>query len=265
MTSDIPFMGMLDRYKKKGGFVQLLTLIETSSKQKQDQFLSLIGQEDPAWESGLRGKLLTIERVLRWPSDVLVEIFTRVQPLTLAVAFHGNTQEKLDQIFGCLSNTEKRKLLLMMSELNPTAPERTSCLVKILGEVRGFVNQGIIKLEKFDHEMNIPENYEEKIHQESLESKHAEDSAGGLVFPGDPEYSGRNLKETSAGSTKDFGTKDGSGREAISKETTPRETSSRDEIEFLKKKVNLISHENTTLKHEVQVLKNKLEQIRKIA
>jgi hypothetical protein len=57
-------MGMLDRYKKKSGFVQLLTLIETSSKQKQDQFLSLIGQEDSCLGECTEIKLLTIERSL---------------------------------------------------------------------------------------------------------------------------------------------------------------------------------------------------------
>lgn len=249
-------MGMLDRYKKKSGFVQLITLIETSSKQKQDQFLTLIGQEDSAWESALRSKLLTVDRILRWPADVLVEIFTRVQPLTLAVAFHGNTPEKIDQLFGCLSNTEKRKLLLMMSELNPTPPEKASCLVKLIGEVRGFVNQGVIKLEKFDHEMTIPENYEEKIHQASLESKQHEESSPALVFPGDAEESSKAAKDTHSNSSfKESGARDVGGRDGAA----------RDEIEALKKKMTLVNHENVTLKHEIQVLKNKLEQIRKIA
>lgn len=38
-------MGMLDRYKKKGGFNQLLQLLETSPSAKREQFLSLIGGE----------------------------------------------------------------------------------------------------------------------------------------------------------------------------------------------------------------------------
>ena len=46
---------MIDRYKKKGGFIQLLNLLETSSKAKQDQFLGLISQESKIWESELLG------------------------------------------------------------------------------------------------------------------------------------------------------------------------------------------------------------------
>ena len=36
---------MLDRYKKTGGFVQLLMLIETSSASKRDKFLEIIESE----------------------------------------------------------------------------------------------------------------------------------------------------------------------------------------------------------------------------
>lgn len=245
---------MLDRYKKKGGFVQLITLIETSGKQKQEQFLTLIGQEDPAWEQALKSKILSVERILRWPGDVLVEVFTRVQPLTLAVAFHGYSQEKIDQVFSCMSNTDKRKLMLMMSEQNPTAVERSSCLVKLLGEVRGLINQNVIKLEKFDHEMHIPENFEEHIHQIGEISKANEETSTGLVFPGDGgEGTSRDR------SLKEIQSKD-SHAGAVG-----RDGASKEEIDFLKKRVNQLAQENSTLKHEVLVLKNKLEQIRKIA
>lgn len=79
-------MGMLDRYKKKGGFNQLLNLLETSSKTKQDQFLSLIQQENPNWEEALKKRILSIDKVMSWDKEALSEILTRVQPLTLTVA-----------------------------------------------------------------------------------------------------------------------------------------------------------------------------------
>jgi hypothetical protein len=43
--------------------------------------------------------------------------------------------------------------------------------------------------------MNIPENYEEKIHQELvLRVSMKEDSAPALVFPGDPEVQRAKFK-----------------------------------------------------------------------
>ncbi|RYZ83809.1 MAG: hypothetical protein EOP04_19245 [Proteobacteria bacterium] len=74
---------MLDRYKKKGGFSQLLNLIETSGGRKQEQFLGLIAQENPAWERELKSKILTVDRIFSWPEDVMSEVLSRIQPLTL--------------------------------------------------------------------------------------------------------------------------------------------------------------------------------------
>jgi flagellar motor switch protein FliG len=84
-------MGMLDRYKKKGGFFQLLQLLETSPTTKREQFLTLIAGESPVWEEALRKRILTITRVYSWEGQYLVEIFTRVHPTTLAYALHGNS------------------------------------------------------------------------------------------------------------------------------------------------------------------------------
>lgn len=71
---------MLDRYKKKGGFHQLLQLLETSPSAKREQFLTLIGGENPVWEDALRRRVLTITRVYGWESQYLAEIFLGFSP-----------------------------------------------------------------------------------------------------------------------------------------------------------------------------------------
>ena len=91
-------MAMLDRYKKKGGFVQLLQLIETSPKAKQEQFLSLIASESPAWEEALRKKTITAEKILSWAPEVLAEVVTRLPPLTVSVILHGMASDEVDRI-----------------------------------------------------------------------------------------------------------------------------------------------------------------------
>lgn len=238
-------MAMLDRYKKKNGFVQLLTLIETSSKQKQEQFLTLIKQENPAWEEALKSKVLTVERILTWPRNIRAELFSRVQNLTLAVAFHSQSPEKFEEIFSCLSNTDIRKLQLMMSELNPSVNDTTSCLIKLIGEVRGLINQGIIKLDKFDPDMAISENIEEEIHKMGKEK--TKELTEALVFP-----------ETDSGPT--------SGPTSIHAEVVSAiDDGQKEKMDFLKKKINQLMYDNSQLKNELQIYKNKLEQIRKIA
>lgn len=245
-------MGMLDRYKKKGGFIQLLNLLETSTKAKQEQFLTLIAQENVTWEMELKKRILTVEKIVEWPREPLSEIISRVQPLTLAVALRKFEGPKREEILSILSQSDKRKILSLIDETNPNPAEIATCLSKIVSEVRGLIAQGIIKLEKFNPDMAVPENIEEMVNQKSqgvsLESvdtssspssNSSDDGEVKLDFSG-----GANRKESASNDKID---------------------SLKEENDFLKKKVNQLTQETTTLKIEVSVLKNKLEQIKKIA
>lgn len=237
-------MAMLDRYKKKNGFLQLLTLIETSNKAKQDQFLNLIAQENQTWEKTIRAKMLTLDKILSWPPATLSEIFSRVQPLTLATALNGMPPDKVTTILSCLSMSDQRKLQLEISERNPTPAEKATCVMKIITEVRGFCTGGILKLEKFDPDFAIPEGIEEKLANESFNSfteatvttPAEEPNESGLDFSGVK----RESDATGSGANKD-------------------------EVEFLKRRVNQLVQENNTLKHDLHVMRGKLDQIRKIA
>lgn len=57
-----------------------------------------------------------------------------------------------------------------MAESNPTASEKSSCVIRLLTDVRGFISQGIIRLDKVDPELVIPENIEELLSVTSLDS-----------------------------------------------------------------------------------------------
>lgn len=233
-------MGMLDRYKKKGGFIQLLVLIETSGKQKQEQFLGLIAQENKVWEEGVRKYMLSVDRILNWDPAYRAEIFSRVQPLTLATILHGMDPGKIEGVLSCLSMGEKRKIMNVISERNPTPGEKATCNMKILTEVRGFCQGGIIKLEKCDPEIAVPENIEEVLNHQADENKTAE-----LVFPSEP------TEKPAAGSAD--------------QKTIDKNHHTSEEVDFLKRKVNQLTGELNTVKHELNVVRNKLEQIKKIA
>lgn len=234
---------MLDRYKKKNGFIQLLTLIETSGNQKKEQFLTLIGQESKSWEEGVRRYMLSMDRILGWDTQYRAEIFSRVQPLTLATVLHDMTPEKIESMLSCMSISDKRKIIGMIGERNPTPAEKSTCVMKMISEVRAFSMGGVIKLEKTDPEMAIPENIEELLNHNQL----YQPTAVELAAP---------QAETTKG-TLNF---DGPKQETS---TAGRHTS--EEVEFLKKKVNQLVSENTALKHELSIFRNKLEQIKKIA
>jgi hypothetical protein len=238
-------MGMLDRYKKKGGFIQLLQLIETSGKQKQEQFLGLVAQESPVWEAELRRKTLTLEKILNWNPMYLSEIFSRIQILTLASAFHGVDQAKVDVVLKAISAADLRKFQMTLQEINPTPAEKATSQMKILAETRTMIAQGIIKLDKVDPDMVIPESIEERL----AESGFTMVSLGAVS----------SATPTSASLTS-------APRDAhCEAKADNKSDAAKEEIEFLKKRVNQLVNENNMLKHEISVYRNKLDQIRKIA
>lgn len=237
-------MSMLDRYKKKGGFIQLLILIETSSKSKQEQFLNLIAQENPHWEETIKKKTITLDRILSWDQTYVGEILSRVQPLTVAVAFRGFPQDKLDFIFSCFSSTDKRKIQNLISETQPSPGEILTCGMKVITEVRELMKTGVLKMEKIDPDLMIPDNIED-----ILNTKVSSNTVANI------DEAIQETKSAKPSSSKEATvTVSGGGHENLLHE-----------IETLKKKVLVFTNENNHLKSENAVLKSKLEQIKKIA
>lgn len=164
-------MGMLDRYRRRGGFVQLLNLIESSPPQKRENFLGLISQESKIWETEIRKRILSFDRLIGWNPQYLSEIFTRIQPMNLAVAFHGADPAKTKHAFAGLSPTLLKKLELVNSERQPSPAEIFTCQVKILEEARQLIQKGILKLDKVDPELFIHDKIEEIIAEKETQQQ----------------------------------------------------------------------------------------------
>ncbi len=235
-------MSMLNRYNKKGGFIQLLVLIETSSKQKQDQFLNLIAQENPLWEEAIKKKTITIERVLKWDPVYLSEIFSRLQPLTIAVAFRNFPPAQLEQVLNCFSSTDKRKIQNLISETQPSPGEISTCAMKVITEVRELMKLGVLKMDKIDPELLIPENIEESLNSKGHAISHIDTAIG--------ETTQSKKPAASTGS-----------HEAVTVSVDVPSV----EVESFKKKIIALTNEINHLKSENALLKSKLEQIKKIA
>lgn len=235
---------MLDRYKKQNGFNQLLNLIETSGKQKQEQFLNLIKAESPLWEETIRRKLLSVDKILSWEGAYLSEIFTRVQPLTLATALRDLPKDRYESVMSCLSMGDRRKIQQVIDETKPTPAEVSTCMMKLISETRGMIKDGILKMDKVDPELAVPEDIEERL-------------ASGSVGMPKVEASGSSSATVAASPAGEAPADAGGLRFELRADSG--------DTEHLKKKVNQLVAENTSLKHEVAVLRGKLEQIKKIA
>lgn len=220
-------MSMIDRYKKKGGFLQLLNLLETTGGEKREKFLKMIAEENPAWEIELKKKMLTIERICSWNASYLMEIFPHVPVNNLALVISALPPDKQQIFIGAMAFQDRKKVEDFLSDKAHSPGEVNSSMMKLITEIRLMVSMGNLKFEKFDPDLVIPENIEEQL-------------ASGKVglLPKDLDAVAPAHGTTTAGS---------------------------DELLQLRRRIVQLTQENQRLSAENSAMKEKLEQIRKIA
>lgn len=231
---------MLDRYRKSGGFLQLAMLLETSLPAKQEKFLVLIRDESPAWEGELKKRLLSFERILNWNSEHLTDIWSRLPEKVVATAVWTLPSDLKEKFFASISVALRRRLDEAFTMNPPTDGEVISCQLKIVQEVRTMTMNGLMRMEKLDPELVIPDQVEEALN----------DSAGSVV--GQWERKVASEREAAA----QAGTGSASGSAAVMLV---------EEMKELRRKLLAATGEIQSLKSENINLKDRLEQIRKIA
>ena len=75
-------MSLLGRYRKPGGFLQLIQLVETTEPQRRKNLIELIAKEDPGWANLVCNKMLTPEKVLAWSENTLNKVWPHM-PLNI--------------------------------------------------------------------------------------------------------------------------------------------------------------------------------------
>ena len=239
-------MSMIDRYRKKGGFVQLLNLIETSPKDKQEKFLTLIGQESPAWEQEVRKKILSIDKFLSWNPSYIAEILPRIPVMQLAMFAGGLPAEKKPNFIQSLGFKERKQVDDFLNEKTPSPAEFSAAVMKVFAEVRKMVQEGSLKFEKFDPEMAVPENIEELLGKgrAGLSSREHE-----LMTPqmGNPTGSAPLIDATQSSAPAGI----------------PSNVS--EELSQLRRKLVSMTQDLQKLQAENQNMREKLDQIKKIA
>lgn len=244
-------MGMITRYKKAGGFIQLLKLLETCGPKKQEQLLKNVQTEDPRWSEAIQQKMLSLDKIFSWPEGVLAEIFTRVQELTLAIAMHGFKEEDWVKASQSMSHLNKRRIEDLKKSKNPTPAEITTAYMKIIEDVRDLIVNGYIKLDQFAPDLVIPEDYEEILDSQafpdaddSAQSSTSTDSSTGLDFS----------KADQMFTNKSTGTPKAENLDANTQQL----------LTALKNEVIMLRKENTHLKQELNTMKNKVVQVKKL-
>ena len=235
--AEIMPMSSLQRYKKSGGFVQLLVLLESFGPQKKEKFLEVIEAESSVWARALRDKMLTLERMLKWPDEVLAEVLKRLPAKTAAFVISGLPEDQRPRFTHFYSAADQRRMDEIVVDAKAKPEEVSSTMFKLVEEARRMLIERQLVADKIDQALVIPENYESQLESQSSLAT----AAAGL-----PDES-VVLSEIKA-------------EGAQSQAAAPH-----GEVVQLQKALSHAIKENRTLKEENRLLRDKLEQIRKIA
>lgn len=237
-------MGMVDRYKKAGGFIQLIQVIETCNTKKREQFMKIISEENPEWAEALNQKCLSFEKILSWKAEAILEIIASVNMLSFTASLKSLEPEKLELFLQKLSNQDRKKFELALVEAQLSPNEISASVQKVIGETRLLFVQGSLKADKIDPSLVIPDDYEFMLGRNE-QSRHS----GGA--------SGAGGSAATATLSFDIPASPAAVNASVS--------SLNAEFDKIQKRIVLLTREVQTLKSENQVMKDKLEKIKKIA
>lgn len=227
-------MGMVDRYKKAGGFLQLIQVIETCNSKKREQFMKIITEENPEWAEALNQKCLSFDKIISWPPEIILDIIATVNMLSFTAALKSLSPEKLEVFLQKLSNQDRKKFEVAVAEAKPNPNEISASVVKVISEARLMFVQGALKADKIDPQLAIPDGFESTLDKNG----HGKQLSGGaLTFDAPPVAS--NINAIAGNLNAEF--------------------------DKIQKRIVLLTKEVQTLKSENQVMKDKLEKIKKIA
>lgn len=239
--------GMLARYRRPGGFLQLLSLLESFGPQKREKFMRMIEDEDKDWSRALATKLLTMERLYTWPEEIISEIIRRLPVKNLACIVKSATPVNEEKIVKFMSHAERRKLDDELGSIDPKPDEVFAAHVKLVEITRKMIKEGEIRVDKFDPTLLIPEGYEGKIHLEAS-GEPVETVADEPTI----KMTHRQLEKAVAAKGKaNSRAESGDGNQV--------------DIMSLQRTIASLSKENKALKEELIAMRVRLEQIKKIA
>ncbi len=252
---------MLDRYKKTGGFVQLITLLDTCGLQKRDKFLEIIRKEDSRWARVLEAKVIDLNRVLSWSDSALAEVTCVLQEINVVAICTALDESQRARVIATLPHQRRRKLEELLENAHPTPGEVSTSINKLVEAVRKLASDGVLRFDKIDPQLHIDSDIEDRL-------------ADGRPIAGIDDHEIQHVK-TSLGKNGNGETDESHLAVVRSLDTfkpnspTPIDTSDQkalaQEVEKLCKRVKELELANVTLKNELAIAKKKLEQIRRIA
>ncbi len=152
-------MSLLGKYKSSTGFVQLMRLLELSDAEKQKSLLLLVGEEDPGWARLVQLKMISREKILLWPQDVLEQILTSLDARLLAALVspqvcHSDVLIR-ENVKRSVPARVFRELTAILAQSSFSESERWAASIQLIQNIREMEHLGLIDLSQVDPALKI--------------------------------------------------------------------------------------------------------------
>lgn len=254
-------MAMLDRYKKAGGFNQLLTLLETCGAQKQAKFLEIIRAEDPRWADALVAKMIDLKRFFSWSDAAIAEVTGAMLDINIGAVISSLPDEQQTRLLSTLPHIKRRKVQDLLDGTKPSPGEVAASMNKLFETIRKLTQEGVLRLDKIDPVLFIDSDIEDRL-------------KAGMNINGVPSAAESFARATAAAALNvDENNLDGPKLQIVKSMNTvvvPSKSdgqarASEQEIQLLKKRIQILQQENAALRQDVANAQAKLDQIRKLS
>jgi flagellar motor switch protein FliG len=143
-------MSMLEKFRKTGGFQQLVQIIEICEPAKQKNMLILVGQEDPGWAHLVKAKSLSLERVMSWPHQVLMSILLPLSVPVQAALYNSINDVQRGNMLKAIHPRMLREIQDHATQKSPSPEECFSARVQLIQTTRELINVGRLDPAAFD-------------------------------------------------------------------------------------------------------------------
>lgn len=151
-------MSKLLRFRKSGGFQQLLFLIETCEPEKQKSLLHMVACEDPGWAHLIKVKALTFQRILTWPVEILMEITPHLQDSSLAMIYRmaeeisdkSPSTDLHNRFLKSIPETKAHEVIELANGIRFTPGDQMATVIRLLQTVRELEAAGKFSIQYFD-------------------------------------------------------------------------------------------------------------------
>lgn len=148
-------MSILNRFRKKGGFNQLLLLLESCDPTKQKNLLSLVAKEDPGWAYLFKLKTITFEKLIGFDDQLWLDLIPHLNHKVIGDFIAHLEPKQKSRFLILLDYSSQRIVSQMLIEKTPTVAQQGTAFIKIVQTVRELEDKKIINFVHYDPSLVI--------------------------------------------------------------------------------------------------------------